>query len=115
MYFVGHGDLGSALGISTYPVIRILYRGDSIEVHGNMNIPLKPGEQIGVRYLPDDPASARIATPVCLWGDTIPYVFFPFLVLLVIYITPERLDPLIPREAKVRVGGKSFIRMTLDG
>jgi hypothetical protein len=37
--------------------------------------------------------------------------FWPLACLLVIYLTPESLDPLIPRHAKVLLGGGSLIRV----
>ena len=52
--------------------------------------------------------------------DTAPRVFFrwtltggfwPLASLAVIYLTPERFEPLIPRHAKVMLGGGSLIRV----
>jgi hypothetical protein len=37
--------------------------------------------------------------------------FWPLTCLVVIYLTPERLDPLVPRHAKVMLGGGSLIRV----
>jgi hypothetical protein len=37
--------------------------------------------------------------------------FWPLVCLVVIYLTPEGLDPLIPRHAKVLLGGGSLIRV----
>jgi hypothetical protein len=37
--------------------------------------------------------------------------FWPLASLAVIYFTPERLDPLIPRHAKILLGGGSLIRV----
>ena len=42
--------------------------------------------------------------PIEIWGASIAYGSFPFLVLLVIWLTPERLDPLIPRNTIVFLG-----------
>jgi len=52
--------------------------------------------------------------------DVVPMVIFrwtltggvwPLISLVVIYLTPERFDPLIPRHAKVMLGGGSLIRV----
>src|SRR5450432_1560383 len=55
MYFTGHGNLGSVLGISTYPVIRFTSGKDTVYFNGNVNIPLKPDEKVSVRYQRNDP------------------------------------------------------------
>ena len=48
-----------------------------------------------------------------IWGSSIAYGCFPLLVLLVIWLTPERLDPLIPRNSIVFLGIHPFIAVEL--
>ena len=47
--------------------------------------------------------------PPEVWGGTLILLQFPFLVWLVIALTPERFDPLLPKGAKVLLGWRPFI------
>jgi len=47
--------------------------------------------------------------PVEVWGGTLVFLQFPFLVWLVVALTPERFDPLLPRGSKVLLGWRPFI------
>jgi hypothetical protein len=47
--------------------------------------------------------------PLQVWGGTLIFMQFPFLVWLVIALTPERYDPLLPKGAKVLLGWRPFI------
>jgi hypothetical protein len=49
--------------------------------------------------------------PTEIWSSTIVFALYPLLVLLVLYLTPDRFDPLIPRNAKVLLGGRSVIKV----
>ena len=49
--------------------------------------------------------------PNILFRWTLIGCFWPLVCLLVIFLTPERFDPLIPRHAKVLLGGGSLIRV----
>lgn len=49
--------------------------------------------------------------PNVLFRWTLIGCFWPLVSLAVIYLTPERFDPLIPRHAKVLLGGGSLIRV----
>jgi hypothetical protein len=112
MYFTGHGNLGSVLGISTYPVIRFKSGKDTIFFNGNVNIPLKPDEKVSVRYKKDNPSDAKVNSFICIWGDTLAYELGPFLILLIIFFHPD----LVPGKTKIRLGGKSVIRyITSEG
>jgi len=111
MYFVGHDGLGSQMGISTYPVVLFTLGRDSIEFRGNLNLPYRVGDPIPVRYQKDDPKDARIDRVVCIWGDTLVYALGPFLILLVLFLTPDGLDPLLPKRSRVLLGARSFIKI----
>jgi hypothetical protein len=113
VYFIGHGDLGSVLGISTYPVIQYKAGSDTVEFKGNMNLDVKPGEIVPVRYQENNPSDAKINTAICLWGDTMAYAFFPVIVLLILFFIPERFDPVIPKKSRIRIAKKPFIRIIL--
>jgi hypothetical protein len=49
--------------------------------------------------------------PMDIWAPTVVYSLFPLLILLVLLLTPERLDPLIPRKSKVLLGIRPFIKI----
>jgi hypothetical protein len=101
MSFVGHSNIESPLGISSYPVVLFRLGGDSIFFNGMNHLGFKPGDRVPVRYRADDPADAKIDLPISLWGDTMVYLLLPVMVWLVIVLTPERFDPLIPRRSKL--------------
>lgn len=49
--------------------------------------------------------------PLQVWAPTLVYSLFPLLILLVLLLTPERLDPLIPAKSKVLLGIRPFIKI----
>jgi hypothetical protein len=106
MYFTGHGNLGSVLGISTYPVIWFISGSDTIFFNGNVNIPLKPDEKLSVRYQRSNPSDAKVNSFTCIWGDTLAYELGPFLIFLVVFFHPD----LVPKQAKIELGWKTGIK-----
>ncbi|MBS1659667.1 MAG: hypothetical protein JST68_01315 [Bacteroidetes bacterium] len=46
-----------------------------------------------------------------VWAAAVVYSAFPLLVLCVLYLTPDRLDPLIPQRSKVLLGVHPFIKI----
>src|SRR5687768_5035678 len=62
MEFTGHGNFGSVLGVSTYPVIMFTVGADTFHFNGNLNIPLSKGENVEVRYSRRNPSNAKINT-----------------------------------------------------
>lgn len=111
MRFTGHGNLGSVLGISTYPVLKFIVGRDTIYFNGNVNLDLKPGEQVMIRYQKNNPSDALVNNFVCIWMGTVAYALLPILVLLVLYVMPDGMDPIIPKGAKVIIGKKPFVRI----
>jgi hypothetical protein len=55
--------------------------------------------------------TGSLVLPAEIWETTFVFALFPLLVLLVLFATPERLDPLIPRKSKILVGMNPFIRI----
>lgn len=110
MYFTGHGNLGSVLGISTYPVIWFKSGMDTIYFNGNVNIQLKPGELVSVRYRTANPSDAKVNSFICIWGDSLAYELGPFLIFLVIFFHPD----LVPKHAKVELGSKPWVKFAED-
>ena len=49
--------------------------------------------------------------PLDIWAPTVVYSQYPLLILLVLFLTPERLDPLIPRRSKILLGIRPFIKI----
>ena len=49
--------------------------------------------------------------PLDIWAPTVVYSQWPLLILLVLFLTPDRLDPLIPTKSKVLLGIRPFIKV----
>ena len=112
MSFVGHSNIESPLGITSYPVILFQLKQDSIFFNGLDGYGYKPGDPVPVRYRVSEPGDAKIDQPIALWGDTMVYLLFPVLIWLVMVLTPERFYPLVPRGRKILISRKPpFIRL----
>lgn len=55
--------------------------------------------------------AARWDIPIQVWGASLVFSLFPMLVLLVLYLTPDQLDPVIPWRSKVLIGIHPFIQI----
>ncbi len=110
MCFTG-GTL-TALGTSQHPVILFKAGNDSVFFNANSNFSFKPGEKVAVRYHKEAPREARVDTPISIWGDSLAWAMFPVLVILVLYLTPERWQPLIPRHTNIKLAARPpFIQL----
>jgi hypothetical protein len=49
--------------------------------------------------------------PAEIWESTTVFALFPFLVLFVLFLTPDSLDPLIPKRSRILIGIKPFIKI----
>jgi hypothetical protein len=58
---------------------------------------------------PNHPAGTGI--PIEIWGASMAYALWPLLVLVVLFLTPERLDPLIPKKSKIILGIRPFLKI----
>ena len=105
--FIGHGNLGSVLGLTTYPVVSFLAGSDTIHFNGNYNRDVKPREVIGVRYQGLDPADARMNNFVSIWGDDLPFVILSLLICSALFFTPD----IIPKKSTLRFGWWPLIRI----
>lgn len=93
---------------STYPVIRFnTPKGDTVFFNGLEQAEYKPGELVPIRYQKANPNDARINQFAGIWQDTLVYALVPFLLLLLVLLHPE----IIPRGAKVVIGGKAFCKI----
>ena len=55
--------------------------------------------------------SDRWNIPIDIWGTSLAYALWPALIILVIFLTPEKYDPLIPKESSILLGKKPFIKI----
>src|SRR5664279_1525484 len=108
VYFIGH-TLELQGGISTHRVIIFKTSRGIITFNAGMFDTAKPGDSVSVLYQKDNPSEAREDLPDRIWGDTLVYSLLPVLVLLVIFLTPDSLDPLIPKGSKIILGKKPFV------
>jgi hypothetical protein len=98
------GVLDPINGTKKYLVMQFRLGKDSVEFQSNMYFRWPEDTVVMVRYSRFDPYDARIDLPVCIWGDTLVNVLLPLGVWLVLLLTPNRFDPLVPWGAKVRLG-----------
>ena len=45
------------------------------------------------------------------WSGTLVFALCPLLILLVLFLTPDRFDPLIPKKSTILIGIKPFIKI----
>jgi hypothetical protein len=64
-----------------------------------------------INWLATSNHAAGLYLPVRVWGSTLVYSLFPLLTLLVLFFTPEKFDPLIPKKSRVLVGINPFIKI----
>jgi len=100
VYFTS-GELDGLTGTKKRLIIRFPIDKDTIEFQSNMYFRLADDAPIRVRYARFDPFDARIDLPVCIWGDTLVNALLPLGIWLVLFLTPNRFDPLIPWGCKV--------------
>jgi hypothetical protein len=110
VYFMGH-TLELHGDISTHRVIMFQTEKSTVTFNAGIFDPSKPGDSVSILYQKDNPSDAREDLPDRIWGDTLVYSLLPFLVLLVIFITPDSLDPLIPKKSIIMLGKKPFIQI----
>src|SRR6476469_7292206 len=57
----GHGNFGSAIGLSTYQVIKFVIDTNTIVFDGDVDLELEDGSLVGVLYQPTEPTDAKIS------------------------------------------------------
>jgi hypothetical protein len=110
VYFMGH-TLEVNGNISAHLVIQFSVGRDSISFNADPSFGYGRGDLVPVRYQKDLPSDARVNTFAHIWGDTIIFSLLPLLTLLVLFLTPDRLDPLIPRKSKILIGNRPFLKI----
>lgn len=108
VWFIGH-TLELQGNISSHLVILFKAGGDPFFFNAGGHF--KVGDPVPVRYNKAHPADARINTTFNMWADLWVNSLLPELVLLILFITPSRFDPLIPWKARVRLGIKPLIKI----
>ncbi len=58
--------------------------------------------------------STRWYIPIEIWGNSLAYALWPSLIFLVIFLTPEKFEPLIPKKSTILLGIKPFIKIIPD-
>lgn len=58
--------------------------------------------------------SSRWDIPIDIWGNSVAYALWPSLIFLVIFLTPEKFEPLIPKKSMILMGIKPFIKIIPD-
>lgn len=101
MAFKGQGFAGDQIK-EDYSVICFQVDGDTIWFNGLGNIAFRPGEPIGVRYQPSNPADARVDIFAGIWGDTLINAGIPVLMLLALFVHPK----VVPWGRKVKLTRK---------
>jgi hypothetical protein len=114
VWFMGH-TLELHGDISNHLVVLLKAGKDSVTFNSSAGLGYRIGDSVPVRYQKDNPSDARINIPYCIWTDTLVNSLLPILILLVLFFTPERFAPLIPKKAKVRLGIKPFLKIIPDG
>jgi hypothetical protein len=98
--------------ISSHQVIIFGVGKDSVTFTSNVNFHLPDNTVVPVRYAISNSYDARIDKFASIWGDTLVYLLSPIGVWLVLLLTPNRFDPLIPWGSKVHLRWKRpFIRV----
>jgi len=98
-------------GISAHPVIRFKIGSDSLFFDAETDLDLKPGTPIPIRFQTNEPKDGKIDTFYGIWIDTIIYCLFPVLIVLALYATPKKFDPIVPPDSAVVIGTRPFIRI----
>ena len=98
-------------GTSDHSVIKYSVGNDSLFFNTEDDLEMKKGEIVPVLYQKNNPTDACIDNFTGVWIGTMVYALFPLLIILVLYLTPQRFDPIIPRNAKIVFGKKPFIKI----
>ena len=97
---------GMSLGKSTYALVSFRAGKDTVWFQG-MDQHYEQGATVPVRYPRKNPADAKIATFLSIWGDVLAYAVIPLMVVIVLYFSPD----IVPKRAMVLVGKKPFIKV----
>ena len=100
VYFTS-GELDGLTGTKKRLIIRFPLGKDTIEFRSNIYLRLPDDAPVRVRFSRLDPVDARIDLPVCIWADTLVNILLPLGIWLVLLLTPNRFDPLVPWGCKV--------------
>lgn len=110
MWFIGHTleDLGN---ITDHLVIKYKVGNDSLDFAAKNDVEINEGDIVSVRYQTNDAKNVKLNNFKSIWLDTILYSMLPSLIILILFLTPDRFDPLIPKKAKIIIRKKPFIEI----
>jgi hypothetical protein len=106
-WFTGH-TLELQGNITSHLVVLFNVGNDSYYFNGRG---FRVGDSVPVRYQETNPFNAKVDTFSGLWEDIVINSLLPELVLLILYLTPAKFDPLIPRKSRILIGKKPFIKI----
>lgn len=105
---IGHYS-GMGLGESSYSLVEFPVGKKIISFHGGEEN-LKEGDKVAVRYSKNNPEDARLDTMLTMM-ESLSYMYALLIFWLVLYIMPD----LIPKNAKIMVGSKPFLKIIKQG
>lgn len=93
---------------SEYPVIKFTSTGkDTIFFNGEEGVQLQIGEKVPILFHRNNPTGARVESFQGMWIDTSTYASIPLVMLLIILFHPG----IIPKNSRIQLGGKPFMRL----
>ncbi|HSZ85958.1 MAG TPA: hypothetical protein VK787_07995 [Puia sp.] len=97
--------------MSTYAVIDFNAENQKFSIRSEISTDLKRWETVPVLYQKENPNDAVIDDFMNVWLSTLSYAIFPELVIIVLFVMPERFDPIIPTKSKILIGKNPFIKI----
>lgn len=110
VYFIGH-DLEVNGNVSAHLVIIFKVGKDTVTFNTISELPYKSGDAVPIRYQKSNPEDAKVDLADRIWGDTLVYALGPILILMVVFLTPDRFDPILPTKSKIIIGEKPWIKV----
>ncbi len=110
MWFRGY-TLEPLGNISAHLVIKYKVGNDSLDFAATNDAEMNEEDIVSVRYQTNNPKDAKINSFKSIWLDSILYSIGPLLVVLILFLTPDKFDPLIPKKSKIIIRKKPFIEI----
>jgi hypothetical protein len=105
------GRMIEVQGTSDHSVIKYKAGKDSLFFNTEDDLEMKKREIVSVLYQKNNPSNACVNNFAGVWLGTLIYALFPFLIILALFFTPQRLDPIIPKKSKVVFGKSPFVKI----
>jgi len=98
-------------GTSDHNVIKYKVGRDSLIFNTVDDLEMTNGEMVSVLFQKNAPSDACVNDFAGLWLGTTIYALFPLLIILVLFFTPDKFDPLIPKHASIVLGRNPLIKI----